>query len=157
VNAPPRHFEDFQAGETRLSRPYLMTEAEIVEFGRKYDPQPFHTDPEAARHTFYGTLIASGWLTCAVAMRLICELYVADSVSMGSPGIDEVRWLAPVKPGDTLRLRWTVVETKPSRSRPQMGAVRSRWEMLNQEDEVVMHMTGWGLFGRRDVPEGSSS
>jgi acyl dehydratase len=154
---PPRHFEDFRTGQSVVSRPYVMTKDEIVEFARKYDPQPFHVDEEAARHTFYGELIASGWHTCAVAMRLICELYVADSVSMGSPGVEQVRWLKPVRPGDALRLRWTVLETRPSRSRPEMGAVQSQWEVLNQQDDLVMTMTGWGLFGRRTSGPGTVS
>jgi acyl dehydratase len=144
-----RHFEDFRTGEVAMSAPYTVTREEIVEFARRYDPQPFHLDEEGGRRSIYGGLIASGWHTCAIAMRLICDLYITNSHSMGSPGVEDVRWLKPVRPGDTLRLRWTVLETKPSRSRPEMGAVRSRWEILNQADEVVMHTTGWGLFGRR--------
>jgi acyl dehydratase len=144
-----RHFEDFHAGEVAVSAPYAVTAEEIVEFARKYDPQPFHLDEEAGKRSIYGGLIASGWHTCAIAMRLICDLYITGSESMGSPGVDNVRWVKPVRPGDTLRLRWTVLETKPSRSRPEMGAVQSKWEILNQRDEVVMHTTGWGLFARR--------
>jgi acyl dehydratase len=144
-----RYFEDFSTGEVALSAPYTITRDEIVEFARRYDPQPFHTDAAAAERSMYKGLIASGWHTCAIAMRLICDLYITDSHSMGSPGVDNVRWVKPVRPDDTLRLRWTVLETKPSRSRPEMGAVQSRWEILNQHDEVVMQTTGWGLFGRR--------
>jgi acyl dehydratase len=144
-----RYFEDFNVGEVALSAPYTITREEILDFARKFDPQPFHTDEAAAERSMYGGLIASGWHTCAIAMRLICDLYITDSHSLGSPGVDDVRWTKPVRPGDTLRLRWTVLESKPSRSRPEMGAVQSRWEILNQRDEVVMHTTGWGLFGRR--------
>lgn len=144
-----RYFEDFNVGEVALSAPYAVTREEILDFARKYDPQPFHTDDAAAERSMYGGLIASGWHTCAIAMRLICDLYITDSHSMGSPGVDDVRWVKPVRPGDTLRLRWTVLASKPSRSRPEMGAVQSKWEILNQRDEVVMHTTGWGLFGRR--------
>lgn len=144
-----RHFEDFAVGEVALSAPYTVTRDEIVDFARRFDPQPFHLDEEAGRRSIYGGLIASGWHTCAIAMRLICDLYITGSESMGSPGVDDVRWLQPVRPGDTLRLRWTVLASKPSRSRPEMGAVQSRWEILNQREEVVMHTTGWGLFARR--------
>lgn len=146
-----RHFEDFVTGEVALSAPYTVTREEIVAFARQYDPQPFHLDEAAGEASIYEGLIASGWHTCAIAMRLICDLYITDSSSMGSPGVDNVRWLKPVRPGDTLRLRWTVLATKPSRSRPQMGAVQSRWEILNQREEVVMETTGWGLFGRRSA------
>jgi acyl dehydratase len=144
-----RFFEDFATGEVAVSAAYGVTREEILDFARKYDPQPFHTDEAEAAKSMYGGLIASGWHTCAIAMRLICDLYITDSESMGSPGVDNVRWVKPVRPGDTLRLRWTVLETKPSRSRPEMGAVQSKWEILNQHDEVVMHTTGWGLFKRR--------
>ncbi len=144
-----RFFEDFAAGEVALSAAYTVSREEILDFARKYDPQPFHTDEAAAAASMYGGLIASGWHTCAIAMKLICDLYITDSESMGSPGVDNVRWVKPVRPGDTLRLRWTVLESKPSRSRPEMGAVQSKWEILNQQDEVVMHTIGWGLFRRR--------
>lgn len=144
-----RYFEDFRTGEVALSAPYTVTRDEIVEFARRYDPQPFHLDEAAGARSIYKGLIASGWHTCAIAMRLICDLYVTDSHSMGSPGVDNVRWVKPVRPGDTLRLRWTVLDAKASRSRPEMGAVQSRWEILNQHEDVVMHTTGWGLFGRR--------
>jgi len=144
-----RFFEDFAAGEVAVSAAYTVSREEILDFARKYDPQPFHTDEAAAAESMYGGLIASGWHTCAIAMRLICDLYITDSESLGSPGVDNVRWVKPVRPGDTLRLRWTVLETKPSRSRPEMGAVQSKWEILNQSDDVVMHTTGWGLFKRR--------
>ena len=120
-----RYFEDFSTGEVALSAPYTITRDEIVEFARRYDPQPFHIDAAAAERSMYKGLIASGWHTCAIAMRLICDLYITDSHSMGSPGVDNVRWVKPVRPDDTLRLRWTVLETKPSRSRPEMGAVQS--------------------------------
>jgi acyl dehydratase len=144
-----RHFEDFRTGEVAMSAPYTVTREEIVGFARKYDPQPFHLDEAGGQRSIYGGLIASGWHTCAIAMRLVCDLYITDSHSMGSPGVEDIRWLKPVRPGDTLRLRWSVLETKPSRSRPEMGAVRTQWEMLNQRDEVVMLSTSWGLFGRR--------
>jgi acyl dehydratase len=144
-----RFFEDFATGEVALSAAYTVSREEILDFARKYDPQPFHVDEAAAAGSMYGGLIASGWHTCAIAMKLICDLYITDSESLGSPGVDNVRWVKPVRPGDTLRLRWTVLETRPSRSRPEMGAVQSKWEILDQHDDVVMHTTCWGLFKRR--------
>lgn len=143
------YFEDFQPGQVREVRGPEVTKEAIVEFARLYDPQPFHIDAAAAAQSHFGSLIASGWHTASICMRLICELYLLEAASLGSPGIDELRWTKPVRPGDTLRLRMTVLETKISRNRPQMGSVRSYWEVFNQHDEQVMHMTGWGLFARR--------
>lgn len=144
-----RYFEDFTPATVQESAPYTITRDEIIAFASKYDPQPFHVSEERAKNSFFGGLIASGWQTCAIAMRLISDLYILESASMGSPGVDDIRWTKPVRPGDELRLRWTVLECKPSQSRPEMGAMRSRWEVFNQHDELVMHMTGWGLFRRK--------
>lgn len=143
------YFEDFQPGQVREIDGPVVTREEIVEFARKYDPQSFHVDEDAAKNSFYGGLIASGWQTVAICMRLMCDLYLLESSSLGSPGVDEVRWVKPVRPGDRLRLKTTVLETRISRTRPEMGSVRARWELFNQNDELVMHMTGWGMFGRR--------
>ena len=143
------YFEDFQPGQVREIDGPVLTREEIVEFARKYDPQPFHVDEEAAKNSFYGGLIASGWQTVAICMRLMCDSYLLESASLGSPGVDEVRWVKPVRPGDRLRLKTTVLEARISRSRPEMGSVRARWDMFNQHNELVMHMTGWGMFGRR--------
>jgi acyl dehydratase len=145
----PLWWEDFQVGDTSELGTHTFTEAEIIEFARQFDPQPFHTDPVAARNSIYGGLIASGWHTCAVGMRLMCDSYINRTVSMGSPGVDSVRWLRPVRPGDTLTYRRTVLEARPSNSRPEAGLVRSRWEALNQNGEVVLTMEGWGMLGRR--------
>lgn len=147
------HFEDFRAGEAIDLGSYRVTRREILEFAERWDPQPFHTDEEAARESIYGGLIASGWHTCAMAMRMLCDSVLLRAASLGSPGVDEVRWLLPVRPGDTLHGRMTVLETRPSRSRPDRGIVRSRWEVRNQDDEVVMTMEGLGMYRRRD-PEG---
>jgi acyl dehydratase len=108
-----------------------------------------HTDPEAARGSIYGGLIASGWQTATSYMRMLVDRVMRDSHSIGSPGIDNLRWLKPVRPGDTLRGRFTVLDAKPSRSRPEWGIVRSRGEMLNQQDEVVMQVEAVNFFGRR--------
>jgi acyl dehydratase len=126
-----------------------VTHDEIVAFARQFDPQPFHTDAEAARHTLYGGLLASGWHTAAILMRLLWETFLRDAASLGSPGVDEIRWLKPVRPGDTLRARFTVVEARASRSRPDRGVVRSFSEVFNQHGEVVMTLRGLGMFARR--------
>jgi acyl dehydratase len=147
--SPRYYWEDFYPGLVHEGGGVSLSEDEIVEFARKYDPQPFHTDPELARHSAFGGLIASGWQTVGLCMRMICELYLLDSASLGSPGVDEVRWVKPVRPGDTLRLKATVLETRASRSRPDMGTVRSRSEVYNQHGELVMHMSGVGMFRRR--------
>jgi len=142
-------FEDFAVG-MRLEVPGpVLTRDSIMEFARRYDPQPFHVDEEAAKQSTYGGLIASGWHTVSLAMRMICDAYLLDAASLGSPGVNQVRWLKPVRPGDAIRLRMTVLEAKPSASKPDRGTVLHRWEILNQKDEVVMNMEGYGMFRRR--------
>jgi acyl dehydratase len=145
----PLYLEDFTPGQVRESPPRTLTKDEIIAFARDYDPQPFHTDEVAAKHTVYGGLIASGWQTVAIMMRLLWDTFLKDTASLGSPGSDEIRWLKPVRPGDTLRARFTVVEAIPSRSKPDRGVVKTYTEMLNQHGEVVMTMRGMGMFGRR--------
>jgi acyl dehydratase len=145
----PLYLEDFAPGQVLESPPRTLTKEEIVGFARQYDPQPFHTDEAAAKHSFYGELIASGWQTIAIMMRLMWDTFLANTVSLGSPGCDEIRWLKPVRPGDTLRARFTVTEVIPSRSKPDRGIVRTFTEMLNQRGEVVMTVRGLGMFGRR--------
>jgi acyl dehydratase len=126
-----------------------VTRDEILAFAREFDPQPFHLDEAAARRTIYGGLLASGWHTAAILMRLMWETYLKDTASMGSPGVEEVRWLKPVRPGDTLRARFTVTDARPSRSRPDRGVVTSLSEVLNQHGEVVMTVRGLSMFARR--------
>ena len=147
-------FEDFQVGETVEIGRHTITEAEILAFARQYDPQPFHADPQRARSSIYGGLIASGWQTCAIAMRVMCDAYLLQAASMGSPGMEEIRWLKPVRPDDTLTVKRTIEETRPT-SKPDRGLVLTRWDVYNQRDEQVMMMRGYGLFGRRPVPASS--
>jgi len=135
-------FEDFVPGSVRTSGTVLVTEEEIIEFAKRYDPQVFHTDPVAARGSIYGGLVASGWHTAAMAMRLIVENYLSGVASVGSPGVDEVRWLKPVRPGDKLSVRVTVLESRRSESKPDRGIVRSLVEVLNQDMAVVMSFKG---------------
>jgi len=143
------YWEDFAPGTLEEIGRHTYSEDEIIAFARQFDPQPFHTDPIAARETYYGGLIASGWHTCAIAMRLMVEHYIGRAASAGSPGVENIRWLGPVRPGDTITYRRVILEARPSGSRPELGLVRSRTEALNQRAEVVMTMEGWGLFHRR--------
>jgi acyl dehydratase len=143
------YFEDFPPGNVRESPARTVTRDEIFTFAGQFDPQPFHLDEEAAKRSIFGGLLASGWHTCAIHMRLMWETYLKDTASMGSPGVDEIRWLKPVRPGDTLRVRFTVLEATPSRSKPDRGVVRSLSEVLNQHGDVVMTVRGLGMFARR--------
>ena len=144
-----RYFEDFSPGEVIELGRRTVTREEIVAFARQFDPQPFHLDDEAARNSVYGGLLASGWHTGAISMRLLCDGLLHDTVSLGSPGFDELRWLKPVRPGDTLSGRMTVVECVPSRSKPDRGVVRSVIELRNQHGDVVLSLRGLSLFGCR--------
>lgn len=148
---PDLFFEDFAPGQAYELGSRTVTEEEIVAFARQFDPQPFHLDPEAASESVFGGLIASGWHTGALWMRLYVDSLLGGAASMGSPGIEELRWLAPVRPGDTLAGRLTVLEVSPSSSRPDRGTVRIRGEMVNQDGVTVMAMTSRGHFGRRQA------
>ena len=143
------YFDDFKPGDRFESAPLLITEELILEFARFYDPQIFHTDPEAAKATIYGGLIGSGLQTIALTFKLFFETGVLAACSLGSPGLDEVRWKAPVRPGDTLRVVVEVLETRPSTSKPDRGIVRVRYTTLNQRDETVMTIDGNQLLRRR--------
>ncbi len=128
-----------------------VTREAVIAFASQFDPQPFHLDDEAAAGSLFGRLAASGWHTCAMAMRMMCDEYLLESASLGSPGIDSLRWLKPVHPGDTLRMRMDVLEARPMNSKPHVGLVRSRWQLSNQHLEPVLTMEGWSMFRRRDV------
>ncbi|HET7669761.1 MAG TPA: MaoC family dehydratase [Burkholderiales bacterium] len=143
------YWEDFPAGWTCEYGSRTLSEAEIIAFARDWDPQRFHTDPQAARDTPYGGIIASGWHTGSVLMRMMCDAYLSEASCIGSPGIDEWRFALPVRPGDTLRYRATVLEARPSASKPDRGIVRWRWELFNQRGEVAVSMTGTQFFLRR--------
>jgi acyl dehydratase len=145
---PDHTFEDFAVGQVYELGSRTVTEAELVEFAQQWDPQPFHVDPEAAKESVFGGLIASGWQTGAIWMRMYVDTMLG-SAARGSPGIEELRWLAPVRPGDTLTGRLTVLETTPSATKPDRGTIRIRGEMVNQDGVIVMAMTSRGHFGRR--------
>lgn len=146
---PKYYFEDFRVGETMPLSSRCVTEEEIIAFARQFDPQPFHADPEAARSSIYGGLIASGWHTCCLVMRLMCDGYLLETASLGSPGMDEIRWLKPVRPGDTIRGEQLTLDAHVSKSKPDRGVVHSAWRIYNQNDELIMTMRGMVLFSRR--------
>jgi len=136
-----RWFEDYVPGAVHDLGSVMVDEQEIIAFARQFDPQPFHLDKEWAEKSVFGGLIASGWHTACMAMRLIVDHYLSEVSSEGSPGIDELRWLRPVRPGDQLSVRATILDARLSRSRPERGIVRSQIETLNQDEKVVMHLT----------------
>ena len=144
------HWEDLQAGSVRELGTTSVTVDEIKEFAGKYDPQPFHLDEEAGRRSLFGGLCASGWHTCALAMRLTVDNMLRHSTSLGSPGLESLKWLKPVYPGDVLSLRHTILESRALRKRADTGIVRSRWEMFNQDGDRVLEMEGYGFFRRRN-------
>jgi acyl dehydratase len=152
MGLPELFFEDFTPGDRFESGALTVTEALIVEFGRFYDHQVFHVDPEAARSTVYGGLIASGLQTIALTFKLFLETGALTAASLGSPGLDEIRWKAPVRPGDTVRVVAEVVEARPSTSKPDRGIVRLRYTTYNQRDETVMSLIGNQLLRRRHPP-----
>jgi acyl dehydratase len=144
-----RYFEDYPPGSVEEFGEITVSADEIVEFARRYDPQRIHTDPVAAAQGPYGGLIASGWHTTALMMRLLVERYLSDKSSLGSPGIDELRWLRPVRPGDRLSVRVFVIAATRSRSKPDRGLVRTRVEILNQSHEIVMSLEAMNLVRGR--------
>ncbi|MEV0664504.1 MaoC family dehydratase [Actinomadura luteofluorescens] len=144
-----RYFEDYTAGTTYEYGHVTVDEAEIIEFARRFDPQPIHVDPDFAASGPFAGIIASGWHTGSIMMRLFADHFLSRVASLASPGVDELRWPAPVRPGDTLRLRVTVLEARPSRSKPDRGIVATRAELLNQDDQIVLHTLPANLLRRR--------
>lgn len=145
-----QYFEDLEVGARTSFGHYEVTSEEVGDFARKYDPQPFHLSDEAAAKTHFGRLSASGWHTCAMTMAMVVDnLKNMDQAGLGAAGIDELRWLKPVYPGDTLRCETELLEKTPSRSRPEMGSFRSRMIVINQNDEPVMSFTSIGLIRTR--------
>ena len=147
---PKYYWEDFKVGEMHQIGEKRVEKDEIIAFAKQYDPQPFHVDEAAANASAYGGLIASGWHTVALVMRMMCDSYMLDSASLGSPGVENLKWMRPVRPGDTIRAQRTTLEVRASVSRPEMGLVKTRWEVFNQNGEQVMTMEGYGMFGRRN-------
>lgn len=145
-----QYFEDLSIGDVAVFGSYQVTEEEIIDFACRYDPQAFHVDPDAAKKTSVGGLIASGWHTCAIFMRMFVDHYMQGGSGMPSPGIDELRWLQPVRPDDTLSVRITVQSLRRSKSRPDRGIIGHFCEILNQRKEVVMTMTSNGFLPTRE-------
>lgn len=148
-----RYFEDYPEGSVHLSGSIKVSREDIIGFAEHFDPQPFHTDPELAKESVYGGLIASGWHTGSLAMRLFADYYLPGTASLGSPGVDELRWIRPVRPGDELSIRVTVLEARRSESKPDRGVVRSFVEVLNQKGETVMSMKPVNFMQCRDIIE----
>src|SRR5450631_698076 len=144
-----RYFEDYVEGDVHRFGTIAVEADEMIAFAKRFDPQAMHTDPEAARNTPFGGLIASGWHTAGLMMRLYVEHYLTHVASLASPGLDELRWLKPVRPGDVLSVRVTVLKTVPSRSKPDRGAVTSFVEVINQAGEIVMTFRVVNIIGKR--------
>lgn len=147
-----QYLEDMKVGTKASFGRYEVTREEVLEFAGKYDPQPFHLDDEAAAKTHFGRISASGWHTCAMTMAMLVEnLKKNKQAGLGSPGLDELRWLKPVYPGDTLRVESELTEVTPSRSRPEMGSTKAKVTVFNQHDEPVMRLLSIGLVARRPM------
>lgn len=148
-----KYWEDFHPGKVIELGSCELSRDDIIEFARRYDPQPFHVDEQAAQRAVFGGLIASGWQTCGLLMRMLVDRVLVGGASLGSPGVDEIRWLKPVRPGDVLRGRVTVTETRASASKPDRGVIRLHWEAFNQHGELVLTMASVALYGRRPAAE----
>jgi len=143
------YWEDMLPGSVRDLGTITPTREEIIAFASQFDPQPFHLDDEAAKASVFGSLCASGWHTCSMAMRLMVTNFLHESSSLGSPGLENLQWKKPVLPNDILRLQHKILESRPMRSKPDVGLVRTQWEMHNQHGDLVLHMEGWSMFRRR--------
>lgn len=145
-----RYLEDMKVGQKSSFGSYRVTREEVIDFARKFDPQPFHLDDEAAAKTHFGRLSASGWHTASMTMAMLVEnLTKEKQAGLGSPGLDELRWLKPVYPGDTLRVETELTDVRPSRSRPEMGSIHSDLTVFNQDNVPVMTMKSIGLVATR--------
>ena len=148
---PTLYFDDFAIGSSIECGHVTVSESEVHDFATRFDPQPFHVDPVAASESIFGGIIASGWHTCSMMMRLAVDGYLQRSASLGSPGVDEVRWLKPVRAGDVLTMRSHVLDAIPSTSRPDRGVIYSLWEAFNQDGELVATVKGRGMMLRRSI------
>jgi len=147
---PKYYWEDFKPGAVAIYGPRLVTREEIVAFAAEFDPQPMHLDEAAASATLLGGLAASGWHVSSLIMRMMADGFIVDSSSMGGPGVEEMRWLMPLRPGTQIRLRATVLESRPSKGRPEMGLAKFRYEMLDDADNAIATMVATAMFGRRE-------
>jgi acyl dehydratase len=143
------YWEDFFKGQVFQCGPVQISEQEILQFASQYDPQRFHVNTEAAKNTPFKGLIASGWQTGSLMMRMVCDGFLLNSSSIGSPGLESLKWLKPVRPGDILRTSVEVLETRPLNSKPHLGMMNSRWSCLNQNDELTTTLEAWIMFEKR--------
>ena len=143
------YWEDLVPGSVRQLGTVTPTREEILEFAQKFDPQPFHLSEEGGKASLFGGLCASGWHTCSMAMGLMVRNFLLNSSSLGSPGLENIKWLKPVHPGDTLRLEHEILESRPLKSKPDVGLTRTVWRMYNQDGDQVLHMEGASMFRRR--------
>ena len=148
---PRLYWEDFRPGQVTDCGSRLITREEIVAFAAEYDPQPMHLDEQAARDSLLGGLVASGWHGCCILMRMLTDNFLVDASFMGAPGVEEVRWLAPLRPGEQVKARATVLETRASRSRSGMGFVKFRFELVDASEKPVMTLIVSPMFGRRSA------
>ena len=155
MTMPKLHFEDFKPGDVAVYGPRRVTRAEIVAFAAEFDPQPMHLDEAAASATLLGGLAASGWHSCAILMRMIADAFILDSSSMGGPGVEQVRWLKPLRPDTEVRVRSTVLEARRSGSRPNVGFVKFRFELIDAADTIISEMVPTIMFGLR-APEAAA-
>ncbi|GAB5099671.1 MaoC family dehydratase [Caballeronia sp. LP006] len=144
-------YEDFEVGDAVTLSAHTFTRDEIIEFAKRYDPQPFHLSEEAGKASHFGGLVASGWNTCSAMMGILVRDMLADSTSMGSPGLDNIRWIKPVRVDDSVRLTVRVLDKRVSKSKPDRGIVATRWEAHNQDGELVLTVDSAALFGLRDA------
>ncbi|HYH51258.1 MAG TPA: MaoC family dehydratase [Acidimicrobiia bacterium] len=155
---PTRYFEDFTVGQlVELGPIPPLSEEDIISFARQWDPQPFHIDPVAAKETIYGGLIASGWQTALLTMRAMVDQLLSKTAAQGSPGVENIRFLKPVRPGDRLTARYTVLVAEPSAKRPNRGKILGRTEVVDERGDIVYSMEGWTLIGRRPPEEQQST
>lgn len=148
-----RWLEDYRVGEVFEFGDHRVTQDEVIGFAQRYDAQPFHTDPEAARQSSFGTLVASGWMTGAIGMALMVAHFIPPAAAMGSPGIEQLQWLLPVKPGDRLRMRATVLQVRRSASKPDRGLLHLQQELLNQAGQTVMRHVGVAMMRCRSATD----
>ncbi|HCU89487.1 MAG TPA: acyl dehydratase [Gammaproteobacteria bacterium] len=146
-----RFFEDYELGGVYEFGSVTISEAEIIDFATRFDPQPFHINPKRAKQTIYGGIIASGWHTCSIMMRLLADNFISSTAGMGSPGVDRLRWPIPVRGGDELSIRVTILEMRQSKSKPDRGIMKNLTELLNQNGEVVMEMQGVSFIACRET------
>ncbi|MES2325338.1 MAG: MaoC family dehydratase [Pseudomonadota bacterium] len=156
MNTKYWYFEDFAPGQELVLGSHTVTEEEIIAFATQFDPQPFHLDHEAAESSIFGGLAASGWHTCSMMMRIVVDGILNHSSSLGSPGLEKVRWLLPVHVGDTLTVTYLTREVKGSVSRPERGVVWTTWQAANQRGDIVCTVDGMGMFGRRPKEGGDA-